>query len=72
MIDLDNLTEEELIALNERIVDRLRYLDQVRAHEAMLKFRPGDRVSFVAKDGREITGTLVKYNKKTVTIVTDA
>jgi len=31
-IDLDKLTEEELIDLNNRIVERLRFLNQMRAH----------------------------------------
>ena len=37
----------------------------------MLTFRPGDRVSFSSRDGREVSGVLVKYNKKTVTIISD-
>lgn len=70
--DIDNLTEEELLELNHRVVERLKYLDQVRDHAAMLKLRPGDRVSFIAKDGREVCGVLMKYNKKTVSVVTDS
>lgn len=31
-IDLDELTEEELIDLNRRIVERLRFLNQMRTH----------------------------------------
>jgi hypothetical protein len=30
-----------------------------------------ERVSFEAEDGRLITGMLVRYNKKTVSLVTD-
>ena len=71
MIDIDNLTEAELIELNNRIVERLRYLEQLETHATMLKFRVGDRVSFRGRDGREITGVLKKYNKKTVTVVSD-
>jgi hypothetical protein len=37
----------------------------------MLKFRPGDRVSFTSRDGRVICGVLAKYNKKTVTVFSD-
>lgn len=72
MIDIDNFTEEELIELHNQIVERLRYLEHVKTHEAMVKFRIGERVSFRGNDGRELTGTLMKYNKKTVTIITDA
>lgn len=31
-IDIDRLTEAELIDLNHRIVERLRFLQQMRAH----------------------------------------
>jgi len=36
----------------------------------MLEFRIGERVRFQT-DRREIVGTLVRYNKKSVTVVTD-
>jgi len=45
-IDIDALTEAELIDLNNRIVERLRFLNQMRAHGQMLQFKIGDRVSF--------------------------
>ena len=68
---LDDLTEPELIDLNHRIVERLRYLQQSRAHQAMLDFRIGDRVTF-NPDGRgEVTVMLTRTNKKTVTVITD-
>jgi len=38
-IDIDKLTEAELIDLNHRIVERLRFLNQMRAHAQMLEFR---------------------------------
>ncbi len=44
--DIDKLTEPELIDLNHRIVARLNFLGEMRAHEAMLQFRIGDRVAF--------------------------
>lgn len=70
-IDLDQLTESELIDLNHRIVTRLRMLAQLRAHTSMLEFKVGERVRFEAENGRLITGMLVRYNKKTVSLVTD-
>ena len=45
-INIDELTEGELIDLNHRIVERLRFLSQMRAHERMLEFKIGDRVTF--------------------------
>lgn len=70
-IDIDQLTESELIDLNHRIVARLRMFSQLRAHTSMLDFKVGERVSFHSEDGRRIVGMLVRYNKKTVSLVTD-
>jgi hypothetical protein len=70
-IDIDRLTEYELIDLNHRIVERLRLLAQVRAHGEMMKFRIGQRVWFDPGNGPPVTGTLTRYNKKTVTVVAD-
>ena len=70
-IDITQLTEEELVTLNRQIVEHLRFLQQVRAHTKMLEFRVGDRVSF-QPDGRPtLFGVLVRYNRKTVTVLTD-
>ena len=70
-INIDELTEAELVDLNHRIVERLRFLNQMRAHSRMLEFKIGDRVSF-KPDGRPpVTGMLTRYNKKTVTVITD-
>ena len=70
-IDIDKLTEEELIELNHRIVERLKFLNQVRAHGQMMKFNIGQRVAFDPGDRPTVTGILTKYNKKTVTVITD-
>ena len=70
-IDIDALTEAELIDLNNRIVERLRFLSQMRSHKRMLDFRIGDRVSFQPEGRPMLSGTLTRYNKKTVTVVTD-
>ena len=70
-IDIDKLTEAELIDLNNRIVERLRFLSQMRAHAKMLQFRIGDRVAFQAEGDRSVIGILTRYNRKTVTVVAD-
>ena len=70
-IEIDKLTESELVSLNNRIVERLRFLQQMRAHSTMLEFGIGERVSF-QPDGRPtVFGILTRYNKKTVTVITD-
>lgn len=70
-IDIDLLTEEELIELNHRIVERLKMLSQMRVHQKMLDFKVGQKVWFTAPDGRKVTGTLTRHNQKTVTIVSE-
>jgi hypothetical protein len=71
-IDINKLTEEELIDLNNRIVERLKFLNQMRAHAQMLEFKIGERVSFQPEDRSVVVGILTRYNKKTVTIITDS
>lgn len=70
-IDIDLLTESELIDLNHRIVARLQFLRQVAAHSTMLEFRIGERVTFHPDSRPPVTGIITRYNKKTVSIVTD-
>jgi len=70
-IDIDKLTEAELTDLNNRIVARLRFLSQMRAHAQMLEFKIGDRVSFQPEGHRGVVGMLTRYNRKTVTVITD-
>jgi hypothetical protein len=71
-IDIDKLSEEELIDLNHRIIERLRFLSQMRAHSKMLDFRIGDRVTFQPEGRPPVIGMLTRYNKKTVTVITDS
>lgn len=37
-IDIDRLTEADLVDLNHRIVERLPFLRQMRSHVQMLEF----------------------------------
>ena len=70
-IDIEELSEQELVGLNHRIVARLRFLSQMRAHTQMLDFKIGDRVTF-EPDGRpSVDGLLTRYNRKTVTVITE-
>jgi len=70
-IDIDALTEAELVALNHRIVARLKLLQQMRAHTAMLEFSLGERVSFQPDGHPVLFGTVTKYNRKSVTVITE-
>lgn len=70
-IDLDKLSVEELVALNHRIVARLKMLETLQTHKSMMAFHPGARVSFEGNQGERLLGTLTKFNRKTVTVITD-
>ncbi len=70
-ININELTEADLIDLNNRIVERLRFLRQARAHSRMLDFRLGERVSFQPEGRPMLVGVLTRYNKKTVTVITE-
>jgi hypothetical protein len=70
-IDIDRLTEAELVDLNHRVVERLRFLHQMRSHAEMLEFSIGDRVEFEPEGRASVVGMLTRYNKKSVTVITD-
>jgi hypothetical protein len=71
-IDIDKLTEDELIDLNNRVVSRLKFIHQFRAHSKMMEFSIGDRVNFQPDGHPMLTGMLTHYNKKTVTVISDS
>ena len=70
-IDIDKLNEAELIDLNRRVVARLNFLQQMRAHASMLRFSVGDRVTFQPAGHPLLSGMITKYNRKTVPVLTD-
>ena len=71
-INIDQLSEAELIYLNRRIVERLRFLSQMRAHSQMLDYKIGERVTFHPDGLPLLVGIVTRYNRKTVTVITDA
>ena len=70
-IDIDKLTKKELIDLNNRIVERLKFLRSIRDHVDMMEFSIGEKVCFNPHGRGEQVGVLAKYNKKTVTIIAE-
>lgn len=70
-MDIDKLSQAELVDLNNRIVERLKLLAQMRTHSEMLEFSIGDRVTFTADRARPLSGILTRYNRKTVTVIAD-
>jgi hypothetical protein len=71
-IDIDKLSVEELVDLNHRVVERLRFMEAMHHHAEMMKFSIGEKVAFEPPGRPRQTGTLVKYNKKSVTVITDS
>ena len=69
-INIDNMNEDELLALNSRVIARLKLIQQHNTLNSMIKFEVGQRVSF-DPDGRMRTGVLIKFNPKTVAVLTD-
>ncbi|MDP1691665.1 MAG: hypothetical protein Q8L49_06900 [Burkholderiaceae bacterium] len=70
-IDIDALSEPELIDLNRRIVERLRMVQTLRSHRQMLKFSVGQRVRFEPPGHGVLAGMITRYNRKTVTVITE-
>jgi hypothetical protein len=70
-IDIDLLSEAELIDLNRRIVERLRMVQTLRSHQQMMKFSVGQRVRFEPPGHGVLAGMITRYNRKTVTVITE-
>jgi hypothetical protein len=69
-IDIDQLTEPELIDLNRRIVARLKMIAALRSHRQMMTFSVGQRVRFEPPGRGVLEGFVSRYDRKTVTLVT--
>jgi hypothetical protein len=70
-IDIDHMTEAELIDLNHRIAARVQFLRRVATHSSMREFRVGERVRFHPDDRPSVVGMITRHNRKTVTVITD-
>lgn len=70
-INIDHLSVDELVTLTHHIIERLKTLESLEAHKSMMQFHPGARVSFDSPSGERLSGTVMKFNRKTVTVVTD-
>lgn len=70
-IDIDNLSMEELEELNDRVVERLKFLDTVKAQHDMMAFNLGTQVSFDSPKHGRVFGTIIKFNRKTVVVLSE-
>jgi hypothetical protein len=70
-IPLERFNEDELADLNQRIVARLKLLDSEHTQREMMRFSVGESVGFEPPGKGPQRGILVKYNKKTVTVIAE-
>ena len=69
-LDLERFSVDELLELNRRITERIRFLRQVEDYKQIAEFRVGETVQFAERSGQVVTGSIIRRNKKTVSIVT--
>ncbi len=67
---LNRLSEEDLRLLNRMVVERIKLYHKARDLRGLAKFNLMDRVYFT-HDGKVITGTVMKLNRRSVTVKTD-
>ncbi len=70
-IDINNLSRQELVELNDRVIERLKYMDAVHAQQAMMTLNIGTQVSFDSPRHSRVFGTVIKFNRKTVVVLTE-
>jgi len=70
-MNINNLSAEELLELNKRIVRRLKELKSQGQVKAASQFRRGDIVSFKNKDGIKISGIILSIKKSKAKIITE-
>ena len=69
-IDLQKLSDQELIQLNREIFGIMQTRRQLRTMREMSKFHIGERVEFKDQLGRVVRGVVVRINQKTVSVET--
>ena len=67
LMDLD-----ELIKLNKYVVKRIRLISDTRVMEKVQDFELLENVYFFDEGGNRVDGTIIRLNKKTVTIKTES
>lgn len=65
------LGEDELIYINRLVIERLKLISQMKSTNQMIRFNIGERVTFKDHENKIKKGTIIKLNKKTVSINTD-
>jgi hypothetical protein len=67
--DITKLSENQLIELNQRIIERLQLLRAAKNLAQLAQFSVGMIVEFDTDEGRTINGTIARLNQRTATVV---
>jgi hypothetical protein len=67
---IKTLGEDDLHYMNRLIIERLKLLRQHRSTTQMQRFNVGEKVRFTDPDGTVKIATIIRLNKKTVSLVT--
>src|SRR5438132_12076948 len=70
--DITKLSEDELLELNRRVVERLQFIRSAKSLTQLARFSVGMAVEFDTDEGRTISGTVARLNQKTATVVSAA
>jgi hypothetical protein len=71
-VRIEDLSIDELIQLNEIICERIDHLRELENHDMLVQLHLGSQVHFMDKMGRRIFGRVIKINRKTIIVQTDA
>jgi hypothetical protein len=63
-----DMNREELIELNRMVVHRINSMRRLENSQAVMKFMPGESVSFIDRRGFKQVGKVVKVNRTTVEV----
>jgi hypothetical protein len=68
VININELCIHQLIDLNRRVIERIKYLQRAKVTELMESYDYGDEVYFHDKDQNIIHGKVIRFNQKSITI----
>jgi hypothetical protein len=70
-INIDDMSREDLLALNRRIVAQIKNLDDIRTRTKLAELRVGEHVAFTPPSSNVVFGIISKINRTTVTVLSD-
>lgn len=71
-IDVEHLSEEELLSLEQSVRERLKLLEGQRTPVEMRQFSLGEQVSFEPPGRCKQSSKVIKFYRRTVMIITES